>query len=318
MREHNVLDDNQVYRWSNQVITKSDEMKHSELSKLTVFSPHGACEAQSQKELFLATLQAISNEFYICQRECSDLNCWELFAGNETLLHMIQNQFKASKFDYLLWPENWQSPPKLLIFDMDSTFIQIEVIDELAKRHGVGNSVSKVTEAAMKGELDFSESLISRVACLKDLADSTILDICKDLPLSEGVEQLIDKTQRIGVKVAIVSGGFTPFVEFLREKMDLYQVKANDLQVEAGKLTGALEGSIVDAQAKADYVVELATRLGLETNEILTVGDGANDLLMMRESGFSLAYRAKPAVQAEAKGRMNFANLNHLIDVFNW
>ncbi|MCF6194126.1 MAG: phosphoserine phosphatase SerB [Kangiellaceae bacterium] len=313
-----MLDNNQIYSNTNQVITKAIKPKIDALSKLTLFSIQKNNSDGSQNEEFLELLNSSVDVFYFRLRKSSNLILLEIFAPSDTLHGLVKNKVKPSKFDYLLWPENWQLPPKLLIFDMDSTFIQIEVIDELAKRHGVGSSVAEVTDAAMRGELDFSESLISRVACLEGLLETTIADICCDLPLSIGVERLVESTHQQGVKVVIVSGGFMPFVENIKKNMDPYQVKANDLQVVSGRLTGELAGAIVDAKAKADYVVELAEKLDLKMSEIITIGDGANDLQMMEKSGFSLAYRAKPAVQAKASGRMNTTNLNHLIDVFNW
>jgi len=313
-----LLDNNQIYSHVKQVITKVSGPQLDDFSQLTLYSIHENNVDVSQAERFLTLFDSSNDTFYFRHRKSSNLILWDLFASSEILQRLLQDNVKTSNLDYLLWPERWQSPPKLLVFDMDSTFIQIEVIDELAKRHGVGTSVAKVTEAAMRGELDFSESLISRVACLRDLSETTIADICDDLPLSEGVDQLIRNTHKNDVKVAIVSGGFTPFVEHIKKSMDLYEVKANNLQINNGRLTGELKGAIVDAQAKADYVLEMADKLKLHANEIITIGDGANDLQMMKESGFSLAYRAKPAVQAEARGRMNSTNLNHLIDIFNW
>jgi len=313
-----LLDNNQIYIHADQVITKVSEPELKDMSKLTLFANHEGNRDESQVQCFLTLFDSSTHTVYFRQRKSSNLILWDLFAPSDTLQRLLQYSVKASKFDYLLWPESWQSPPKLLVFDMDSTFIQIEVIDELAKRHGVGDSVSKVTEAAMRGELDFSASLISRVACLKGLSQTTIADICADLPLTEGVDRLVKKCHQSDVKVAIVSGGFTPFVEHIKKNMDLYQVKANDLQVNSGRLTGELMGDIVDAKAKAEYVIELAYKLKLKNTEIMTIGDGANDLQMMRVSGFSLAYRAKPAVQAEARGRMNSTHLNHLIDIFDW
>ena len=241
----------------------------------------------------------------------------DLYLDKLALAGVLDNVIRPSGFDYQIWP-NSQHKPELLVFDMDSTFIQIEVIDELARQHGVGESVSQVTEAAMRGELDFSESLISRVACLEGLSESVIHSISENLPLSEGVASLVDCCHQAGIKIAIVSGGFTPFVSHLKESMGLFKVKANNLEIENGKLTGKVSGGIVDAQAKAHFVTSLASELGLPESKVMAIGDGANDLQMMKVSGYSLAYRAKPAVQAQAGGIMNKTSLNHLAEIFEW
>lgn len=292
------------------------------LSKLSLFKMNIKGNASTDEDQyftsFLTKLDATTNssQFYFRKKVFKELLVWEVFSHKDNLNSWVTGNIRNSNFDYIIWPEGQFLPPKLLVFDMDSTFIQIEVIDELARRHGVGDSVSKVTEAAMRGELDFSESLISRVACLQGLAESTIADIASQLPLSEGVDKLVVQSKENSVKIAIVSGGFTPFVQHLKQTMGLFEVKANDLEINDGQLTGKVVGHIVDAQAKADFVNQLKEKLSISSNDIMTIGDGANDLLMMNESGFSLAYRAKPAVQAKAKGRMNFTYLNHLTDIF--
>ena len=150
------------------------------------------------------------------------------------------------------------------------------------------------------------------------MSASTIDDIAQQLPLSDGVELLVDESSKSKVKTAIVSGGFTPFVEHLKYTMNLYEVRANHLEVENSHLTGKLAGDIVDAGAKAIFVNQLTNQLDITVNDVITIGDGANDLMMMKESGFSLAYKAKPAVQEKAKGRMNFTNLSILLLVFDW
>jgi len=241
---------------------------------------------------------------------------WNCFIKQQDLQIFLQKLIQQTSFDYLVWPKGATSPPKLIVFDMDSTFIQIEVIDELAKSHNVGSEVSKVTESAMRGEIDFSESLITRVACLKGLSSDSIETIANSLPLSPGVDRLVKWAHHLDIKIAIVSGGFTPFVKKLAIQMNLFKVKANDLEIVKNKLTGKVLGDIVDAQAKADFINELKQQLNLQTSEIMSVGDGANDLLMMKETGFSLAYRAKPAVDKESGGRMKTTYLDRLINVF--
>jgi len=310
----------QFYTQNNHSIQRYDTQPSSlkGLTKLSLFKPEDDGLLDSTDDSFQLLIEKVNDQLFFRKDKNEELVIWEVFATKKVIETSLMKNLEASSFDFILWPTEHFQPPKLLVFDMDSTFIQIEVIDELARKHGVGESVSKVTEAAMRGELDFSESLISRVACLKGLAESTIADIANNLPLSAGVEQLVSQGAKQQVETAIVSGGFTPFVEHLRKTMGLYEVKANNLEIIDNQLTGKVLGEIVDAQAKAVFVNHLKGQLQLQVNDILTIGDGANDLLMMKESGFSLAYRAKPAVQAQAKGRMNHSQLNHLLAVFGW
>lgn len=289
-----------------------------ELIPITVFTKLSKTEASGKRFFsYVNEMPAYAGEFIWGERNTHDLHIADVFVSKDWLDSFKSMVVEPSPFDFLIWPASDETP-KLLVFDMDSTFIEIEVIDELARLHGVGTQVAKVTEAAMRGELDFAKSLVSRVACLKGLSESSIDDICHRLPLSSGVQALIEVCHQRNVKIAIVSGGFTPFVGFLKEAMGLYKVKANCLEIKDGLLTGKVLGDIVDAQAKADFILELNEELGIKTEQFMTIGDGANDLVMMRETGFSLAYRAKPAVQKQAKGRMNSTHLNHLADIFGW
>ncbi len=312
---------NQLYIQQAQTINLCDDKPSpfEGLSKLSLFGlkpneSHTGLEPQK----FVSLLSAIDDLVYFRKKETDKLICWDVFADKAILQSWTADKIDGSGWDFLHWPGEHFTAPKLLVFDMDSTFIQIEVIDELARQHGVGDSVSQVTEAAMRGELDFAQSLISRVACLQGLAGSSIEEVASNLPLSPGVDRLVEQSKQSQIKIAIVSGGFTPFVERLKDNMGLYQVRANYLEIVDEQLTGKVLGQIVDAQVKADFVNELRVKLNIDKNDILTIGDGANDLLMMNESGFSLAYRAKPAVQAKAKGQMNFTTLDDLLYVFDW
>lgn len=311
-----MLNTNQFYCYkSGTVNSNNDEIDFSGLTKLSLFKKSSSHDFNVDESEIINLFDSINTDFVFRKTFEDELLLWELYSDEVELKKLIQSKIKLIHYDYVLWPKEHLKSPKLLVFDMDSTFIKIEVIDELAKRHGVGELVSKVTESAMRGELDFSESLISRVLCLKGLKESNINSICQSLPLSSGVEELVEKSNNI--EVAIVSGGFTPFVEFLQKTMSLYKVKANNLEIKDEELTGKVLGKIVDANEKALFIRQLQKELGLTKNDIMAIGDGANDLLMMEESGFSLAYRAKPAVQAKAKGIMNITDLNHLLNIFS-
>ena len=199
--------------------------------------------------------------------------------------------------------------PGLLVMDMDSTAIQIECIDEIAKLAGTGEMVAEVTERAMRGELDFTESLRSRVATLKG-ADATILrQVRDDLPLMPGLTQLVLKLEALGWKVAIASGGFTFFADYLREKLHLTAVVANELEIMDGKLTGHVLGDIVDAQYKAKTLKRLAEKYEVPFEQTVAMGDGANDLPMIKVSGLGIAYHAKPKVNEKTEVTIRHADL---------
>jgi len=190
---------------------------------------------------------------------------------------------------------------RLVCFDMDSTLIQVEVIDELAKAAGVGDQVAAITEAAMRGEIDFSESFRQRMALLKGLDESVLKDIAESLPITEGAARLISHLRHFGYKVAILSGGFNYFANFLKEKLGVDYVYANQLDFENGKLTGKVKGEIVDGQMKARLLTQIAEQEGISTEQVIAVGDGANDLPMLAIAGLGVAFHAKPLVKEQAK-----------------
>ena len=199
--------------------------------------------------------------------------------------------------------------PGLLVMDMDSTAIQIECIDEIAKLAGTGEMVAEVTERAMRGELDFTASLRSRVATLKG-ADANILQqVRENLPLMPGLTQLVLKLETLGWKVAIASGGFTFFAEYLRDKLRLTAVVANELEIMDGKFTGNVIGDIVDAQYKAKTLTRLAQEYEIPLAQTVAIGDGANDLPMIKAAGLGLAYHAKPKVNEKAEVTIRHADL---------
>ena len=196
---------------------------------------------------------------------------------------------------------------RLVCFDMDSTLIQVEVIDELAKSAGVGEQVAAITESAMRGEIDFSESFRQRMALLKGMDESVLKDIAESLPITEGAARLISHLRHFGYKVAILSGGFTYFANHLKEKLGVDYVYANQLDFENGKLTGKVKGDIVDGQMKAKLLVQIAEQEGISTEQVIAVGDGANDLPMLAIAGLGVAFHAKPLVKEKAK--QSIANL---------
>lgn len=197
--------------------------------------------------------------------------------------------------------------PGLLVMDMDSTAIQIECIDELATMAGVGEQVAAITERAMQGELDFEQSLRQRVAQLEG-ADAAIIDtLCAKLPLMPGLEAMLSELKQHGWRLVVASGGFTPFVGHLKQLLALDAAFANELVIKDGKLTGTVTGQVVDAQYKADVVTKCSQEWAIATGQRVAIGDGANDIPMVRAADFGIAFHAKPKLAAVAD-----ANIHHL------
>jgi phosphoserine phosphatase len=202
---------------------------------------------------------------------------------------------------------------RLICFDMDSTLIQTEVIDELAFRAGVGEEVSAITEAAMRGEIDFSESFKQRVALLEGLDESVMKDIAANLPITEGAERLFSTLKQYGYKTAILSGGFTYFGNHLKNKLGVDYVFANDLEIKNGKLTGKHLGEIVDGNKKAELLKLLAFKEDIHLQQVIAVGDGSNDLPMLKLAGLGIAFHAKPKVKESAKHAISNIGLDAIL-----
>jgi phosphoserine phosphatase len=198
----------------------------------------------------------------------------------------------------------------LLVLDMDSTLITIECIDEIADMQGLKPQVSAITEAAMRGELDFAESLRRRVALLAGLDESALQRVYDErLQLSPGAESLLAAARTAGIKTLLVSGGFTYFTQRLQSRLGLDYTAANTLEILDGKLTGRVLGDIVDAQGKADWLCRVRSELELAPGQVVAIGDGANDLKMMAEAGLSIAYHAKAVVRSQASLALNHVHL---------
>lgn len=202
---------------------------------------------------------------------------------------------------------------RLVCFDMDSTLIEQEVIDELAKEAGVGDKVAEITELAMQGELDFQQSFRARVALLKGLDAEVLPKIAARLTITEGAERLISTLKSLGYKTAILSGGFQYFAEYLQEKLGIDEVHANILDVENGQVTGEVKGHIVDGARKAYLLTELAEKMGISPEQAIAVGDGANDLPMLSIAGLGVAFRAKPLVRQNANQAISSVGLDGVL-----
>lgn len=202
---------------------------------------------------------------------------------------------------------------RLVVFDMDSTLIEAEVIDELAREAGVGDEVAAITEAAMRGELDFNASFSRRLGLLQGLDASVLNAISARLQLTEGAELLISNLRRLGYKTAILSGGFDFFARRIQEQLGIDYVYANQLEIEGGKVTGRVTGEVVDGQRKAQLLRDIADRENISLEQVIAVGDGANDLPMLSIAGLGIAFRAKPLVKANAKQSISKLGLDGIL-----
>jgi phosphoserine phosphatase len=202
---------------------------------------------------------------------------------------------------------------RLVAFDMDSTLIQTEVIDELARHAGVGDQVAAITEAAMRGELDFQASFRRRVALLKGLPESALQHVVDSVPLMDGAERLISTLRRLGYKTAILSGGFTFVGRELQRRLGIDYLHSNELDIVDGVVTGEVKTEIVDGARKAHYLTEIAKAEGLSMDQVIAVGDGANDLPMLRLAGLGIAFRAKPLVRQSARQALSTLGLDGIL-----
>jgi phosphoserine phosphatase len=202
---------------------------------------------------------------------------------------------------------------RLFAFDMDSTLIQGEVIDELAKMAGVGDRVTRITEAAMRGELGFDESFTRRVALLKGLSTERVHSLLDTIPLAEGAQRLVNTLRLLGYKTAILSGGFTFFARSLQQRLGIDTVHANDLEIVDGKVTGRVIPPIINGVRKAEILAEIARREGISLEQVVAVGDGANDIPMLNLAGMGIAYRAKPLVRQKADHSISSLGLDGLL-----
>ena len=238
--------------------------------------------------------------------------------GTPSDVHAMQEKFmklsQEDEFDISMQEDTlYRRCRRLICFDMDSTLIETEVIDELAMRAGVGDKVKAITESAMRGEIDFCESFRERVALLKGLDESVMRDIAEHLPVTEGVGRMMQVLKRAGYKTAILSGGFTYFGNYLKQKYGFDYVYANELEIVDGKLTGRYVGDIVDGKRKAELLRLIAQVENVNIAQTIAVGDGANDLPMLSTAGLGIAFHAKPKVKANAEQSISTIGLDGVL-----
>jgi phosphoserine phosphatase len=237
---------------------------------------------------------------------------------SDTVKAQIDAACLEARLDYaFIYPGKKLSDFKLLVMDMDSTLITIECIDEIADMQGLKPQVAQITEAAMRGELEFRESLTRRVALLKDLDASALQRVYDErLKLSPGAENMLAAVKAGGLKTLLVSGGFTFFTDRIKSRLGLDYSHSNVLEIANGKLTGRVTGGIVDAEQKKLTTERICAELHISPEQAIVMGDGANDLKMMGIAGLSVAYRAKPVVRAQAHVALNFVGLDGILNLF--
>ncbi len=287
--------------------------------RLTAKQISAATKIIAEQGLNIDSIKRLTGRVPLDEEKASVRSCIE-FSVRGTPKNKVEMQRSLMKLssemgmDFSLQLDNmYRRMRRLICFDMDSTLIQTECIDELAERAGVGEQVKAITERAMRGEIDFKESFTERVALLKGLDESVMKEIAENLPITEGVERLMFVLKHYGYKIAILSGGFTYFGEHLKRKFGIDYVYANELEIEDGKLTGRYLGEIVDGKRKAELLRLLAQVEKVDIAQTIAVGDGANDLPMLSTAGLGIAFHAKPKVVENAEQSINTIGLDGVL-----
>lgn len=281
-------------------------------------SPQTNSQSYASLEPHSQTSPVTTLQWLIESKNCSTESHKSLIQNiREALADGNHKRVQNGSLDINIMPfAHYCRPHKLALFDMDSTLIEQEVIVELAKKAGIGEKVNAITEAAMRGEMDFSESFTQRVALLQGLSTAVLDDIIRDnISFSLGAKRLITALKNAGFHVVLVSGGFSYFAEYVQKVLGIDEIYANDLDIANGMLTGKITSPIVDGKRKAEILQEVATRLSIDLSETVAVGDGANDLPMLGLADIGVAYRAKPIVQAQADYAVNVAGLDGVMAV---
>ncbi|WP_299256989.1 phosphoserine phosphatase SerB [uncultured Kushneria sp.] len=302
--------------------------EHGQASDLvmTLMAPHLPVELLAQLDrrisewgLVVERMQRLSGPSSLIEPAPAEGVCLEYHLRGEAVdvdaLRQGLLTFGAEQgIDIALQEESlWRHQRRLICFDMDSTLIKAEVIDELARRHGVFEAVAAITERAMRGEIDFQQSFRERMSMLEGLSESVLEEVAEGLELMDGLERLMVNLRRLGYRTAILSGGFTYFARYLQKRLGFDEVHANELVIEAGVVTGEVQLPIVDAERKAVLLREIAERHGIAPEQTVAVGDGANDLKMLAAAGLGIAFHAKPLVREKARISLSILGLDAIL-----
>lgn len=287
--------------------------------KLTAQQIAGATRILAEQQLNIDGIRRLTGRIPLDEKKANVRACIEFSVrgtpkDKEELQRQLMQLSSSLAMDFSFQQDNmYRRMRRLICFDMDSTLIETEVIDELAMRAGVGDQVKAITERAMRGEIDFIESFKERVSLLKGLDESVMREIAENLPITEGVERLMYVLKRYGYKIAILSGGFTYFGNYLKDKFGIDYVYANELEIIDGKLTGRYLEDIVDGKRKAELLRLIAQVEKVDIAQTIAVGDGANDLPMLSIAGLGIAFHAKPKVAANARQSINTIGLDGVL-----
>jgi phosphoserine phosphatase len=286
---------------------------------LTAVQLAAVTQILSDQNLNIDSIIRLTGRTSVVEKEEYPRSCVQLsVTGNIVDKTLVTASFMeiSGKFDVdISFQEDnmYRRNRRLVCFDMDSTLIQTEVIDELAELNGVGDQVRAITESAMNGEIDFSESFVKRMALLEGLSEEVLHNVAINLPITKGAHRLMKALKYYGYKTAILSGGFTYFGDYLQKELGIDYVFANQLEIKDGKLTGKHLGEIVDGAKKAEYLKSIAEKEGIHINQTIAVGDGANDLPMLNLAGLGIAFHAKPKVKESATTSISSLGLDGVL-----